>query len=85
MGSLTKRLRREGFVVDDHEELYPEAESKLEEWYTNDQLQHRETIVEGLENTPDAFIGLFEGDDIGKTLVEVSKPPGERGDETPSK
>ena len=81
---IKKRLRREGFVVDDHEELYPEAESKLEEWYTNDRLQHRETIVEGLENTPDAFVGLFEGDDLGKTLVEVSEPPDERDGEAPS-
>ncbi|MFS8512136.1 MAG: NADP-dependent oxidoreductase, partial [Planifilum fulgidum] len=37
-------------------------------------LKYRETIIEGLENTPRAFLGLFRGENIGKQLVKVAEP-----------
>ena len=49
-----------------------EALVKLNEWVASGRLRNRETIVEGLENAPKAFIGLFEGANIGKQLVRLS-------------
>jgi len=71
---IKKRARREGFVVYDYADRYSEAEEKLEEWYLDGELTYRETITEGLENTPEAFFGLFTGENIGKQLVKVAEP-----------
>lgn len=71
---IKKRMRREGFVVYDYEDRYDEAEAKLNQWYRDGELTYRETIVDGLENTPEAFFGLFTGENIGKQLVKVAEP-----------
>jgi NADPH-dependent curcumin reductase CurA len=71
---IKKRARREGFVVYDYADRYPEAEAKLAEWYREGDLSFRETVTEGLEHTPEAFFGLFTGENIGKQLVKVAEP-----------
>lgn len=71
---LTKRATVSGFIVSDYAPRFEEATQRLGEWIASGKLTYRETITEGLENAPDAFLGLFEGENIGKQLVKVSDP-----------
>lgn len=71
---IRKRAKVEGFLVSDYAHRYQEANERLAEWVTAGRIQYRETVVDGLERAPDAFIGLFEGENIGKQLVHVADP-----------
>ncbi|HUX49171.1 MAG TPA: NADP-dependent oxidoreductase [Spirochaetia bacterium] len=71
---LTRRATARGFIVGDHSEFFPRALADLRGWVEDGSLKHEETIVEGLENAPTAFLGLFDGSNIGKQLVKVSNP-----------
>ena len=68
---LVKRARAEGFIVFDFRDRYPEAMAHLREWVTSGAVKARLTVVEGFENAPSAFLGLFSGDNTGKMLVKV--------------
>ncbi|ELZ47871.1 alcohol dehydrogenase zinc-binding domain protein [Halorubrum coriense DSM 10284] len=70
------RARIEGLLVGDFATRFGEASERLGRWVASGDLEHRETVVEGLENAPDAFLGLFSGDNIGKQVVRVSGPDG---------
>ena len=65
-----------GFIVSDYADRFPEGMKRLAEWVSQGKLKYRETIIEGLENTPRAFLGLFRGENIGKQLVKVADPQG---------
>ncbi len=69
---VTKRLRIEGFIVRDHFDRFPAFLAEVGPWVAAGELQYRETVVDGLENAPAAFAGLFHGDNTGKMLVRVS-------------
>ncbi|MFW6434789.1 MAG: NADP-dependent oxidoreductase [Halovenus sp.] len=69
---VTRRARVEGFLVSDFQPRWGEAIEHLAGWLQDGSLQYRETITEGFENAPAAFLGLFEGDNIGKQLVKVA-------------
>jgi hypothetical protein len=69
-GLITTRARVEGVLVRDYPD-WTEAFERIGAWIANDELHYRETVVEGFENAPDAFVGLFEGDNIGKQVVKV--------------
>jgi NADPH-dependent curcumin reductase CurA len=68
---VTKRLRMQGYIITDHFERFGEFAREAAEWVRDGRLQYRETIVEGIENAPRAFLGLFHGENIGKMLVKV--------------
>ncbi|WP_135365423.1 NADP-dependent oxidoreductase [Halosimplex halophilum] len=75
LGTLVEtRARVEGFLVGDFEPRYEQATERLARWVRNGDIEYRETVTEGLENAPEAFLGLFEGENIGKQLVRVSEP-----------
>jgi len=61
----------QGFIVNDFAKKFPEAMKQLSEWLSAGKLTYKETIVEGFENIPQAFIGLFEGKNKGKMVVKV--------------
>lgn len=67
-----KQARAEGFLVFRFRDRYAEGRAQMAEWIRGGRIKYRETIVDGLENTPSAFIGLFSGDNIGKMLVRVA-------------
>jgi NADPH-dependent curcumin reductase CurA len=69
---LVHRARMEGFLVHDYEKRFDEGLRDLKKWLKEGKLIHRETITDGLENAPRAFLGLFHGENIGKQLVKVS-------------
>ena len=72
LGTLIgKRATVEGFLVWDFNARFEQATERLAEWVANDEIRYRETVTEGLENAPEAFVGLFEGDNVGKQLVKV--------------
>lgn len=69
---IVKRARAEGFLVFDYAHRYREAQEQLAGWIKAGRIEYRETITDGLENAPRAFIGLFQGENLGKQLVRVS-------------
>jgi len=68
---LFKRIHLQGFICSDRMELWPEAIRQLGDWIAAGKIKYRETIVEGLENAPRAFIGLFKGENFGKLIVKL--------------
>jgi NADPH-dependent curcumin reductase CurA len=68
---VSKRLRVQGFIITDHGERYGDFLREVGPLVGGGSLECRETIVEGLENVPEAFAGLFRGDNTGKMLVRV--------------
>ncbi len=65
------RLKIAGFIVSDHMGKTPEFLEQMSKWYAEGKIKQRETIIEGIENAADAFLGLFSGDNIGKMLVKL--------------
>ncbi|QHT48326.1 NADP-dependent oxidoreductase [Bacillus sp. SB49] len=63
-----------GFTVGDYADRFSEGFEYLSKWVKEGKLTYEETIVDGFENLPDAFFGLFEGKNLGKLLVKVSEP-----------
>lgn len=68
---LTQRLRLQGFIVSDHLKEWPAALAELGAGVADGRLKYRETVAEGLENAPAAFIGLLAGRNFGKQLVKL--------------
>ena len=69
---IAPRARVQGLLVGDFATRFGHAGERLGAWVGSGDLVHRETVVEGLENAPDAFLGLFSGDNVGKQVVGVS-------------
>tara|TARA_Y100001933_G_scaffold261583_1_gene316687 strand:+ start:1360 stop:1590 length:231 start_codon:yes stop_codon:yes gene_type:complete len=70
-GMVEKSIKMEGFVVFDFINEYDRALKQLAEWHNENKLIYRETLVEGFENIPTAFIELFTGENIEKKMVKV--------------
>ena len=69
---LVKRLTFRGFIVWDFANQEKEALQQLAKWVKQGKLHYLEDIVDGLENAPEAFIGLFDGKNFGKLVVRVN-------------
>ena len=69
---LVSRLRVQGFIVSEHLEVWPQALAELAAHVAAGRITYRETIAEGLERAPAAFIGMLKGENLGKQLVKVS-------------
>ncbi|AUS06740.1 NADP-dependent oxidoreductase [Pseudotamlana carrageenivorans] len=61
----------QGFIVSNYAEKFPEAIQQLATWLKEGKLTYTETIVEGFDNIPKAFIDLFEGKNKGKMIVKI--------------
>jgi len=71
---LKSRALMQAFIVGDYAERFPEGIKQLGTWLAEGKLKYEETITEGFEQIPDAFLGLFEGNNLGKQLVKVADP-----------
>jgi hypothetical protein len=69
---LVSRLKLQGFIVSEHMPLWPQALAELSQHVAAGRIRYRETIAEGIENAPAAFIGLLSGKNFGKQLVRLA-------------
>jgi len=69
---LVNRLLVQGFIVSDHLAKWPEATKELFALVADGKLRYRETVAQGLESAPRAFIGQLRGENVGKQLVKVA-------------
>jgi NADPH-dependent curcumin reductase CurA len=70
--AVFKRLTLRGFIIYDHEDLRPQFEQQVGAWLRSGELEPRQTVVEGLDKTPEAFIGVLSGANVGKMVVRVA-------------
>ncbi|HWI27603.1 MAG TPA: NADP-dependent oxidoreductase [Stellaceae bacterium] len=71
MMAVGMRIRLQGFIVSDHMARWPEALKELAEGVRSGKIKYRESVTEGIENAPRAFIGLLKGENFGKQLVKL--------------
>ena len=71
MRIIAARIRLKGFIVFDYFPRMAEFYADMGPWLASGAVKSRETVVAGLENMPDAFLGLFKGENTGKMLVKL--------------
>ena len=69
--AISNRLKIQGFIVRDHYDMLSEFHTNMSKWISEGKIKWEETVFEGLENAPKAFIGLFKGEKMGKMLVKI--------------
>jgi hypothetical protein len=69
--AVGKQLRLEGFIVSSHNDMMPAFVKDLAGWVAEGKIKWRETVEEGIERAPDAFLKLFKGENLGKMLVKL--------------
>jgi NADPH-dependent curcumin reductase CurA len=69
---IRNRLTIQGFIVTDHQDLGKEYFRKASQWLAEGKLQTEETVVDGIENAPTAFIGMLKGKNVGKQIVRLA-------------
>ena len=69
---LKRRIRLQGFIIfEDYGSHFGEFRKQMSEWFEAGKIKYREDIVHGLENAPEAFMGLLQGKNFGKLVVQV--------------
>lgn len=68
---LINRIKLEGFIVSEHMEVWPEALAELGQLVASGKLRPRESVAQGIEAAPEAFLGLLKGKNFGKQLVKL--------------
>jgi NADPH-dependent curcumin reductase CurA len=68
---LTNRIKLQGFIVSEHMEIWPEALKELGTLVGTGKLRPRESVAQGIESAPEAFLGLLKGRNFGKQLVKL--------------
>ncbi|MEF1290163.1 NADP-dependent oxidoreductase [Vibrio sp. M260118] len=72
---LIKRIKMQGFIIfDDYAHRYNEFAQQMGQWLAEGKIHYREHLVDGLEQAPEAFIGLLEGKNFGKLVVQTNQP-----------
>jgi hypothetical protein len=75
MNLIRKRARMEGFIILDYMPRFQEGAAELAGWLAEDQLVYAEDVQQGFENAPRTFLRLFNGDNLGKQLLQIADPP----------
>ncbi len=71
ISAISKRLTLKGFIVNDHNDRLSQFHHDMQQWRKEGRIHWKETIVQGLENAPNAFLRLFAGSGFGKMLVKL--------------
>ena len=69
---LVSRLKVQGFIVGEHMNLWPQAQAELGDLVGSGKMKYRETVAQGIESAPQAFIGLLKGHNFGKQVVKLA-------------
>ena len=69
--AVGKSLKLQGFIVSNHQDMQGQFLKDLSGWVASGKFKGRETVREGIENAPAAFLGLFKGENLGKMLVKL--------------
>ena len=72
---LANRALIQGMIIFDHVDRMPDFLRDMATWLREGKVRYREDIIQGLENAPRAFIGLLQGENIGKRIVQVATDP----------
>jgi NADPH-dependent curcumin reductase CurA len=70
VSAVPKRLTLKGFIVHDHNDRHAQFLKEVGGWVKEGRIKRKETILQGIENAPRAFLGLFSGENFGKMLVK---------------
>ena len=70
--AVGKSLKLQGFIVSNYSHLQPQFIKDMSDWIPGGKVQFRETVHEGIDKAPDAFMGLFTGQNLGKMLVKLA-------------
>ena len=69
---LQRSIKMQGFIVSNYVHRLPDFVGDMSQWLASGKIKYREDMVDGLENAPEAFLGLFRGANFGKLVVRVS-------------
>ncbi len=69
---LVNRMKLQGFIVSEHMDVWPEALTELGGLVAAGRLRYRETVAQGIEAAPQAFLGLLRGKNFGEQLVKLT-------------
>jgi hypothetical protein len=72
---IAKRLTMRGFIVVDHAARRDAFVADMSRWIADGSVRYDETVVDGFENAPSAFLAMLRGDNLGKMLVRVGPSP----------
>jgi NADPH-dependent curcumin reductase CurA len=67
-----KQLKLEGFIVTTYWDMLADFHRDLAQWVKEGKVTWKETVFEGIDKAPDAFVGLFKGENLGKMLVKLA-------------
>jgi NADPH-dependent curcumin reductase CurA len=73
--AINNRLKLQGFIGRDHYGILNEFHYAMAKWVGEGRIKWKETVLEGIENAPKAFLGLFKGENFGKMLVKIGPDP----------
>jgi NADPH-dependent curcumin reductase CurA len=68
---LRRSVLMKGFNVNDYQNRFPEAMHELSKWVKEGKMKYTETIIQGFDHLPNALLGLFNGENIGKMIVQA--------------
>ncbi|CAM3172036.1 NADP-dependent oxidoreductase [Vibrio rarus] len=72
---LVKRIKMQAFIIfDDYGHRYPEFAQQMTTWLSEGKIVYKEHLIQGLEKAPEAFIGLLQGNNFGKLIVQTNQP-----------
>ena len=69
---LVKRIKMQGFIISDHFDRFGDLITDMSQWMEQGLVKYREDVVDGLENAPEAFLGLFSGNNFGKLIIRIA-------------
>lgn len=70
--AIEKSIRLEGFISTSHVDVWQDFQRDVRQWISEGKIKWQETVIDGFENTPAAFLDIFAGKNIGKMLVKLS-------------